>query len=338
MRSMRADDTSSSPPAYRDRSGRLAVFGLLTALLGGAALLFALLNLALPVLGRLLPGQLGLGSEPRTALMGFLTYGLIGGILIWAGVGSLRKRRWVRPVMLTVAWTWLILGLLSVALAVVLFDDLLRLGSLAEPVPSEVILIVKTVVLGILAVGGLLLPALLILIYRDEQIRLTCERYDPRPAWTDLCPDSVLALSMLLWVAAALLLPMALQPAVPLFGVLVTGWWGAALLVLGALISAWLARAVYRLSMAAWWITTVVLVLAGLSVAVTFQIVEPGEYYRAIGYPEAASEDLPTPERFWKLATVWSTVALTLVSVIYMIAIRRHFSAARAADPAKNQT
>ena len=335
---MVAKDLSPRPPAFRDRSARLAVCGLLTVLLGGAALLFAVVNLAPAFMGRLLPGLPAPDTDLRTALMGFLTYVLIGGILIWAGVGSLRNRRWTRPVMLTLAWTWLILGLLSIALVAVLLDDLLHLASSAQPLPPEVVVVVKTVVFGMLAVGGLLLPALFIVVYRDEQVQLTCARHDPRPAWTERCPSSVLGLSLLLWAAAGLLLPMVLRPAVPLFGVLVTGWGGALLLLLGAALSAWLARQIYRLSSAAWWITTLLLVLAGLSVAVTFQVVEPNEYYRAMGYPDAAARGLPAPGPFWKLATVWSSVALTVGSVIYMVAVRKHFGAAQAAERGPGQT
>ena len=103
---MAANETVSTERAFRDRSDRLVLFGLLTILLGGGALLFGLANLALPFVEKLLPAAAGLGSDLRSALMGFLTYAMIGGTLIWAGVGTVRKRRWVRPVMLTLAWTW----------------------------------------------------------------------------------------------------------------------------------------------------------------------------------------------------------------------------------------
>jgi hypothetical protein len=324
---MAGNDASPDRPVLQDRSGRLVFFGLLAVALGGCVLLVGVANLALPILARALPQGAALASDWRSTLIGFLTYAMIGGILVWAGAGSARRRRWTPPVMLTLAWTWLILGLFLIAIAAGMLEDLLVLaGPPGEPPPPELLAVVKTVVLGILALGGLLLPAIYIWVYRDEQLLRTCERHDPRPAWTEGLPASVLGLSLVLWAAAALMLPLAVRPAVPLFGLLVTGWPGALILLGGAVGLAALARAIYRRSMAAWWATTLLLVALGASVALTFHVVESAVFLREMGLPEEYLGELPTLESGLRLVHVWGSLALTVISVAYMLAIRGSFA------------
>jgi hypothetical protein len=289
--------------------------------------LFGLANLALPVLGRFLPEGAAPASDWRSALIAFLTYGMIGAILAWTGAGSVRKRRWVRPVMLTLGWTWLLLGLCLVLLAAGMLNDLIALSAPSgQPLPPELASGVRTAVLGVLLAGGVLLPVLFVWVYRDEQLQRTCERYDPRPSWTERCPASVLGLSLLLWAAAALMLPLAVRPAVPLFGLLVTGWPGTLLMLAAALALAGLARGVFRRSMAAWWSVTLALLVLGASVALTFHVLEPAVFLREMGLTDEQLRDLPSLGAGIRLANVWGTVVLSVAGVAYMLAIRGKFA------------
>ena len=83
---MAAPETPEGGSSFRDRSGRLVLFSLITVLLGISALLVGLLNLALPFLDEFVPGAAGASQDFSTALMGFLTYAIIAGALIWTGV------------------------------------------------------------------------------------------------------------------------------------------------------------------------------------------------------------------------------------------------------------
>jgi hypothetical protein len=323
---MVACNTPPDDPAYRDRSGRLAVFGLVTVLLGGASIMLGLLNLALPFTERVLPAQSPPAYDARTLLIGFFTDLLIGALLVWAGVGALRKRRWAPPVMLTIAWTWLIGGVFLLLILIFTLDELLTIGG--GPLAPEIASIVQATILVFTVLAGVLLPAIYILVFRDEAILRTCERHDPHPSWAESCPQSVLGLSLVLWAAAALLVPLSLRPSVPLFGVLVTGWPGAALMLLGAAVSAWLARGVYRRSPTAWWATTVLLVLLGVSATATLQVLDAAAFYEAAGIPvEPGSAGAG-----WKPVYVWSSVVMTVLSVVYMLAVRPHFTQ-RSANP-----
>jgi hypothetical protein len=323
-------DAGPGEPGFRDRGGRLIFFGSLAVLLGAACGLLALLSLLLPFLGELLPAPEAAG-DTRSALLGFLTYGLAGAILVWAGAGSLRQRRWVRPVMLSVAWTWLFVGAFGLLTTLALLDDLPYLArSDGEPWPPEIVVAVQATVLGVVVIGGLFLPALFLWAYRDEQVLHTCRRHDPEPGWADRCPWPVLLLSLELGLAALLTLFMALRPVVPLFGTLVTGRAGALLLLAAAALLGRLALAVYRCSMRAWWATTLLLVAVGLSVGVTSWVVDPVLLYRELGYPEPASA---APVRFVRAVGVWGSLGFTLLSLIYMGAIRRRFIEAVAERP-----
>ena len=73
------------------------------------------------------------------------------------------------------------------------------------------------------------------------------------------------------------------------------------------------------------------MLLLGLSAAITAERVDLAELLGAMGYPEDPMVDMAMSGSVVRLAGMWSSVALTLLSVLYMVAIRRHFVAAREA-------
>jgi hypothetical protein len=270
--------------------------------------------------GWFLLGLLGLfvpSTDPRTAAMGFALDGLLGAAFVWTGVGSLRRRRWAPSMMLILAWAWLLGGALALVLAPGLIDGIVPPGA------AGVAALVKLIVLGALAFGGVLLPAAFVWAYRDPDLQRTCERDDPRPAWTERCPTPVLGMSVGLAALAALGLPMLARPVVPFFGLLLGGWAGALAIVTGAVASAWLARESYRLTACGWWGPTLLMTVVGASTVVTLVRVDPLELYRRLGYPEEQVELLRGAASGPLLA--WVTALLTLLSVGYMVAIRKHF-------------
>jgi hypothetical protein len=314
---------STAPDA--DRSARLILLGSLAVLLGAGLLVLGAAHLLVP---RLLPGDpASPAADLRGVLASALTFAIAGAVLIWAGIGSIRCRRWVPAVMNTLGWIWLAGGVLGFAVVAALVDDLLVLASPpGTGLPQEAALIVKVLLLAGTILGGVVLPGAFLLGYRGRAVRRTCEAHDPRPGWADACPGPVLRLGLGLGLAAAMLLPMAARPVVPWYGVLLDGWAGSVLTVLLAVLCGALAFAVYRRVPGAWTLTTGTMVLAGVSCAVTFGSVEPAELYRSLGYPEAGPEDVGPGGLLWEAALVWGSIALTLVSVAYMLAIRRHFA------------
>jgi len=306
---------------FRDRSGRLALFGILAMILGAGNGLLGLAHLLPLFLGTRLFG------DPQSLLMSALTYGIVGAMLAWGGIGSLRRRRWVQPMMLIIGWCWLIVGLFCLLLVVGLLDDLYILATSGlEELPPHTGIIVKSFLVGAVVLGGLLLPALFVLVYRDRDILLTCEQHDPTPSWTDSCPGPVLALSTALGLAALLSLPLALKPLFPLFGILVTGWAGALMILASALYLAYLARSSFKRVPSAWWGTFIYLLLFGISTAMTVLRVDLLLLLRALGYTGPQLAALQGSGALWRPLTLSVTLLMTVVSLGYMLTIRKYFA------------
>jgi hypothetical protein len=317
---------TGSPP---DRRLRLAVFGLVAILTGIGSSLLGLAHLLLLFFP--LPDY-GLGldepgvTDTRSLAMGAVIYVMIGAIFVVSGVGSIRCRRWVQPVMVVLAWTWLLAGVMALAMIYGSLSDLWILAtSELNELPLELELWFRTLVLGIAGIGGVLLPTLFLIAYRPADVRAACEALDPQPTWTDRCPLSVLGLAGGLGLAAAFALPMALVPVVPVFGQLWTGPKGVAATLSFAIVAGWLARATFRLERRGLWGTLLLLVLLGLSVAVTFARIELIDYYRAMGYPERHLARLARADSPMGAILVWGSLGMTLASLGYLASIRVHF-------------
>ena len=316
----------ASPP--RDYTARLQLFGVLALICGSASCGLGLLHLLLP--------RLDVAAGSLASLwMSAVTYVAVGAVLIWAGIGSLRRKRWVRSVMLVVSGSWLLTGLFGTLLVVAMLDELLELALLdLETPPAGVLTFMRVVLLAACGLVGIALPAAFLLAYRDPGVFRTCAAANPQPAWTERCPLPVLGFSLGLAAVALFAIPLSFRPVVPWFGKLITGAPGAlAMLAFGA-VSAALARWTYRLAPAAWWSSALLLVVVAASVVLTFNRIEPAEYLRALGYPEAQLEVLASSTMASREVTLGTTILLTAGSLVYMMTIRRHFGGDAATEHA----
>jgi len=307
-----------------DLGRRMTFFGIVAVGLGVGLVALGLLHPLLPLISGTLAGEPSL--DTHAVWMGLLLYVSIGAVMIWAGIGSVRRRRWVRPIMLFVSGTWLIVGVFVLLIVLWVLDDLLLVAG-GEAVRSSPVVasVARWVAIGLTVGGGILLPVIFFLAYRSPAIQSTCDRHDPRPSWSDRCPSTVLMLSVALLAAAVFSLPMILRPVVPLFGRLLTGPPGLLALLGGVALCCWLAWSTYRLERTGWWATLGFLLVLGVSTVWTFMAVDLTEMYRQIGYPEEQLAALARSEPVLRRLTLWSSVALTVVGVLYMLGIRRHF-------------
>lgn len=245
---MLPDRPHEPPPAFRDRRTRLRVLGVLLVVLGACCLLLA----GFTALGALATARFAPGAHlrPVQVLQGLLFYLVAGAAVIALGVGSFLCRRWARPLVLVLAWAWLLLG---VSTSVMLFGLLPRiLGSMpaAEPAATHFVVGCMGAVSALL---GILAPLVLLLLYRGPDVRATFAAHDPTPRWTDRVPTPLLGFS--LWMAAtALGMLSALGYAVfPVGPVLLTGAPAVALELALAALWGYLAIGLARRSRAAWW-------------------------------------------------------------------------------------
>ena len=292
---------------------RLTLAGATTLAAGvgsvGFGLLHGLLLFAVPELDR------------ASAIAGLALYVTIGLGLVGAGVGSLRRRPWVRPVMLLASGTWIVVGAAAAWIVLELAPELTLAAGLAPEDPLA--LVVRAIAVGAVAAVGILLPAALFWAYRDPRVLDACASPDDA---ADRPPAEVLTLSVALGASALGCVPLLARPVVPLFGHLVAGRAGLAC-VLGLLAGClWLARSTYRRRLAGYRATLAALVLVGISTVWTFLRVDPAVLLREFGYPEDLLAGMPSLPAAARNATLVATVAMTVGGVAWLARLRRHFT------------
>ncbi len=318
--------TEVNPPDHKDRSSRLVLFGSLSALIGAGLAILALLHLVLLGAGERLVAAGIPAPDLRSTITGFLLFVVVGLSFLWAGVGSIRKRRWVPPLTRTLAWIWLLTGATVVILAPALIRVSLGTAEVRSgPIPQDLARLVTIAGTTFAALVGVLLPIVYIRIYRDRELVRTCEVNDPRPSWTERCPPRVLGLSIGLFACAVLMVAGSLQAVIPAFGRLVGGLAGGVLMCVGAGIVAYLGRLTFRREMRGWWGTLVLMTLLGLSTIVTFLRVELVDYYRTMGYGEDQLQWFREYGEVGKTPMLWLTAGFTVLTVVYMLSIRKEF-------------
>ena len=333
-------ESTASPvaPAYRDRRMGLLLFGILELLLGAACVLLV----PALIFGQVMSARLT-GSEPnlRMIVPAALVYAGLAVAFVWLGVGSIKRRRWARALLLILAWSWLAVGVISVGTTAVIQPRILGAGSVAgAALPAGMRLAMMVIPLVFLGVVFVVLPAGMAWFYSSGHVKATCEASDPQPHWTDACPLPVLAVSCWLWFGslAMLLLPLGYGGVLPFFGVLLSGLPGGLLCAVLAAVWPWLGWLFYRRRPAGWWILAGVLVLLGVSNAITFARVDVLELYQKLGYPEAQIELMKSQGLLVGGTFLWWTLGAMVPLLGYLFWVKRFFGAPPAGAPGANPT
>src|SRR5947209_5416989 len=100
-------DQAGKEAGFKNRRTGLKVFGGLAILIGCMSGCLAILTPVAMVAGKLAPDQEAAAPDPRGLVFGLLLYAALAVLFIWTGIGSIQGRRWVRPIMVVLAWTWL---------------------------------------------------------------------------------------------------------------------------------------------------------------------------------------------------------------------------------------
>jgi hypothetical protein len=273
-------------PDFKDRRTGLVVFGIAEILLGALAALM----IPLMILGRALAAQNN--QEPmavRQLTLSMVTYALTAAMLIGVGIGSCKTRRWARALSLVMAWSWLAVGLVSMAMMVFFLPSILKTSQpKGQQVPEAALLIGMVIAMLFMSIFFIVVPGVLVIFYRSRHVLATCQARNPSPSWTDACPLPVLGMS--LWLGfgavAALLMPFSTHGVFPVFGVVLSGLGGSLCAVLLAILWGYCAWTVYRLRSAGWWLVLISLCLASVSAWITFSYLDLPELYRIMGYSE----------------------------------------------------
>lgn len=306
-------------PPFKDRRTGLIIFGVLEILLGCLCLLLV------PAMFFGQKAQADMTGEPvnyQMIIPGVLFYAVLAVAFIWLGIGSIKCRRWARALMLVLSWSWLVVGVISVAAFAFVMPRML-----ASQPDAPTIWIGMAIAGVILGIVFLVMPGVLVLFYRGRHVRATCETRDPVARWTDACPLPVLGAALWLVVGSLSMLsmPLGFKSVLPFFGALIAGPVAGLVFVVLGLAWIWLAMGFYRLKSAAWWGALILIVIFGASTAVSFTRVDLMDLYRQMGYPEKQIEMMKQASVLTSETMAWWTTISFLSILGYLFWIKKHF-------------
>ncbi|MHC4694116.1 MAG: spermidine synthase family protein [Planctomycetota bacterium] len=273
--------------SFKDMKTGLVVFGILQIIMGG----FCALMVPFAIVGMIASAFIDESSDtamsPTMMIPAVLIYVAAAVWFIWMGIGSIKARRWARALLLVTSWIWLVGGIVGFIFIALFMPDMFEKMEENEQIPAGVALVVKSVMIGFMAVFYVIIPAVLVLFYGNKNVKATCEFRDTKIRWTDKCPLPVLALSLMFGFWAVSMLFMGFYGwVVPFFGFILSGVGGAALGLIVMLISGYIAWGTYRLSVKAWWSAVLLIVGWAVSTGVTFSRVSLLDYYEKMNFPE----------------------------------------------------
>jgi hypothetical protein len=271
-------------------------------------------------------------------IMPALMYSAIAIDFVWLGIGSLMARRWARTLLAIQSWTAFVWGLLALCFIAILAPTMKQAVATATP-PNQPPLSDAAQTGMLIAVFSfcgfffVVLPLVWALFYSGRNVKATSEALDPAPRWTDRCPTPVLAASFWLAFGALGMLATTAYGVAPFFGILLSGILARVFYLVVAAIWVYCAWALYRLDRRGWWIICAALVLFALSTLATFLRHDLSEMYTSMGYSADYVAKLRafSDSRF----TVWSTLVWTILSLGYLLYIRRFFAASDSASSQK---
>lgn len=314
---------------FKNRKTGLVAFGILTMLMGGLCALLVPLML----IGQAMSAKAtGVQQNAMVILPAIVIYGVLAVVLVWLGIGSIMARRWARALLLIFSWSWLIIGVISIAAMAAMAPHFMETIRAARPpgqpeLPPAANLIMLLIPAVTLSVIFLVLPGVWVFFYRSKHVKATCETCDPVERWTDRCPLPVLALSLVLAMGTPMMLmmPVAYHGVMPFFGMFLTGLPGTvAGLVLAAIwgYSAW---ALYRLDRRGWWLIFACITFFAISSVITYSRHDLTEVYRLMNYPEEQIVQIQKFGMFKRGVMPWLMLLCTVPWIGYLLYVRKFF-------------
>jgi hypothetical protein len=255
---------------------------------------------------------------------------VIAVVFVWLGVGSIRARLWARELMLSLSWIWLLTGICSLIIGILVVPAALAVLGTEAPFPPKLILLIVVVTFGVIGLLYVVLPGLFVLFYRSPDVAATCRARNPQPHWFDECPRRVVTLAVV-WALAAV--SVLLMPAYdfffPIFGVALTGAAGAAMWAVVLALFIVLTVGTCRQAPWAWWAGVVCTVAAAVSSILTLLRYDLAEIMVLMEMPADQTSMVTSLgiQDGWPMvlinALVWGSF------VVYLMTLRRYFVSAR---------
>lgn len=318
------DESTDSVQETRDWRAGFITFGIIELIIGG----FCTLMLPLMLIGMLTAKYNSeiKGMNQGSFLPAILMYLVFAVWFGWMGIGSIQCKRWARALMLTSSWFWFLGGLSALLFMAVIMPDMFAQARANQPIPAAAMAVIKFITFAFMTLIYVILPLAFILFYGNRHAKATCERRDPHVRWTDRCPLPVLALSLISVSCAAWMPFMGTYGwAVPFFGIVLTGTYGAIVVITLMFMLGFVAWGLYKLNMKAWIGSLLLSVGWGVSSIITFSRISMVEYYEKMNFqPQQLEIVKPMAERM----TPWMIIfpALWVVAgLMYLLYVRKYF-------------
>lgn len=332
--------TEPAPMPYKDRAGGLVAFGVMTLLLGGLAALFV----PLMFLGQAMAAKANQTPLDFSLILPAISiYGIMAVALVWLGIGSIKARRWARALMVIFSWSWLVMGVIAVTvMAFVMPKMLASMPANAAPgqpaMPPEAM---AAVLVGTFVIYGVLfvvMPAIWTVFYQSRNVKITCERRDPIPRWTDACPLPVLGLCLWLWVSVPMLLimPISGHAVMPFFGGFLTGLPGTVFCLVMAALWTYAGWLLYRLDSRGWWLIFIAMCVFVVSGVLTFARHDMLEMYQLMNYPKAQLDQIQQSGLLVGNRMTWLMSLSVLPFLSYLTFIKKFLRSSSSPRPGQN--
>jgi MFS family permease len=313
-------------PPLKDRKTSLVLVGILDILIGLACALMAPLMISSYFLAKTAPttqaqATLTLGMTAMTCAI-FLGAAVLA---IWLGVGLCLCRRWARTLLLIAGWFGLVVGVLSMAYMIFAMPNIFNQIAQKPNITPEIISIMKWVFFSIISVIYILVPGVHALVLGHPNVRDTCQFRDKKSRWTDTVPAPVLALSLQMALTCITMFALALYPAVPFFGLMLTGLPATIFCVASSALAGWLTWGTYRLQTQAWWGNLCYVALFGLSVTITFSTHSVFEIYEKMNMPAQELEAIKQNPMFQGNQFIYLMGAWMAIYGAYVLYCRKYF-------------
>lgn len=311
-------------PAHKDRTLGLIIFGVVSILIGACCALLVPLMFLSVALSETVTGG---GVDVRSAWSASALYGFMAAVFVWLGIGSIRARRWARELLLSLSWIWLMTGICSIVIGILVVPAVVGKTGVDTGIPPEMTMIVMLVIFGLIGSLYVVLPALFVLFYRSPHVAATCRARHPDPQWVDACPRRLLTL-MVVWVlfaVSALLMP-AYNFFFPFFGIVLTGVVGATLWALVLAVCVALAVGTCRKAPWAWWGGLALTLVFTLSSALVTLRLDLSEIMGLMKLPEDQVAMMDTLPMLDGWVVVLGTVFVWGTFIFYLLTLRQYIA------------
>ncbi len=231
----------------------------------------------------------GVGSVWFAALvLQNIGYYVVAAILIPLGIGHIKLRPWALTLTRLYTWFWLGAGVWLISNLVLAFPFFLKLD-IGRDILMERLIIILVIAIIFLVV----LPVLVLYIYKNEKIKMLFEAKDEKTYWLEKYPFPLLIVLLLfVFTIIGMHILIFLQGAFPIFGQIMLGRPSVHIITSLILVLSIIGYGIVQLNKWAWWGALGYFSLLAISSVMTFSSLSLYDFFRLLYLPKHELEVL----------------------------------------------